>query len=226
MTEIQERLLSWGQKHYKPYPWRHPAEGWHALVAEILLQRTKVSSVVQVYENFLVRFPTLLSLAESSVEDIEKIIYPLGLLWRAPILKRLGEQLTATNGEIPPTADILKLPGVGAYVAAAWLGFHGGVRSVIIDANVVRWLCRLIGQPYDGETRRKKWLIDLAEVFTPLEDWKAYNYAVLDFTMEICVARPKCELCPLGQTLCAYGRKRLVDSEKPNALTGGTKRSH
>src|SRR5690606_32850656 len=126
VTEIQERLLSWGQKHYKPYPWRHPAEGWHALVAEILLQRTKVSSVVQVYENFLVRFPTLLSLAESSVEDIEKIIYPLGLLWRAPILKRLGEQLTATNGEIPPTADILKLPGVGAYVAAAWLGFHGG----------------------------------------------------------------------------------------------------
>jgi len=90
------------------------------------------------------------------------------------------------------------------------LSFHGGKNAVIIDANVVRWICRLVDRQCDAETRRKKWLIELAKKLTPDRRVKDYNYAVLDFTMEICVKKPLCEVCPLGAKLCAYGRKKLL----------------
>ncbi len=213
IVEIRKRLLEWGREHYKEFPWRMPEQLWHGLVAEILLQRTKVSSVLPVYEAFLKRFPTVESLAQASESDIEEIIYPLGLRWRTPLLKKLGEYLAQTGAEIPRTLEgLLALPGVGAYVAAAWLGFHGGGRSVIIDANIVRWLCRIADQPMDGETRRKKWLIELADRFTPQNNTREYNYAVLDFSMEICTPAPHCGECPLGADFCLYRRKQLLQS--------------
>ena len=210
VNEIRKILLAWGKEHYKDFPWRKPDQLWHGLVAEILLQRTKAKNVVPVYATFLTRFPTPESLAQASVADIESVIYPLGLRWRAPLLKKLGEHLVRTNNDIPRSYEkLLELPGVGAYVAAAWYGFHGNGRSVIIDANVVRWICRLVDQPMDGETRRKRWLIALAEKLTPEDSSRDYNYAVLDFTMEICGLVPKCTECPIGANFCMYGRKKV-----------------
>ncbi|HLJ36549.1 MAG TPA: hypothetical protein VKU38_23020, partial [Ktedonobacteraceae bacterium] len=198
VVDIRRILLAWGKEHYKDYPWREPDQLWHGLVAEILLQRTKAKNVVPVYATFIKRFPTPESLAQASVADIESVIYPLGLRWRAPLLKKLGEHLVRTNNDIPRSYEkLLELPGVGAYVAAAWYGFHGNGRSVIIDANVVRWLCRLVDQPMNGETRRKRWLIALAEKMTPEDSSRDYNYAVLDFTMEVCGLVPKCTECPI-----------------------------
>lgn len=210
IEDIRKILLEWGKAHYKEYAWRTPDQPWHGLIAEILLQRTRVNNVVPVYESFIQHFPTPEKLAGASREDIEAIIYPLGLRWRAPLLKKLGESLVQTHGEIPRTYEqLLELPGVGPYVASAWLGFHGNGRSVIIDANVVRWLCRLVDQPMDGETRRKKWLIALAKQMTPEENNKEYNYAVLDFTMEVCGLVPKCTECPVGVSFCLYRRKNV-----------------
>lgn len=209
---IRQRLLIWSQGNDKVYPWRNPSEDWHGLIAEILLQRTKVTSVIPVYERFLARFTTPQELADASTEEIEQIIYPLGLRWRASLIKELGIYLSQNDTIIPRSLTELKtLPGVGEYVAAAWLSIFGGVRAVIVDANIVRWLCRLINQPYDGETRRKKWLLDMADAFTPDTEWKEYNLAVLDFTMEICTPKPKCERCPLAD-LCNYGQLRLRDN--------------
>lgn len=213
IEEIRKILLQWGKEHYKHFPWREPDQLWHGLVAEILLQRTKARNVIPVYETFIQRFPTPESLAQASVADVESIIYPLGLRWRAPLIKSLGEYLVQTGNDIPRSYEqLLELPGVGAYVAAAWLGFHGNDsqhKSVIIDANVVRWICRLVDQPMNGETRRKRWLIALTEKLTPENNNKDYNYAVLDFTMEICGLVPKCTECPLGTHLCLYGKKKM-----------------
>ncbi|HVB22873.1 MAG TPA: hypothetical protein VNG51_13095 [Ktedonobacteraceae bacterium] len=210
IVDIRRILLAWGKEHYKDYPWRTPDQLWHGLVAEILLQRTKAKNVVPVYATFIHRFPTLESLAQTSVEDIKAIIYPLGLRWRAPLLKKLGESLVEMHGEVPRSYEkLLELPGVGVYVASAWLAFHGEGKSIIIDANVVRWLCRIVDKPMDGETRRKKWLIELAEQLTPGDNCKEYNYAVLDFSMEVCTSIPKCLECPLGAGFCLYRRKNV-----------------
>ena len=217
---LQRILLNWGRAHYQDFPWRSAVEPWHALVAELLLQRTRAANVVPVYTAFVKKFPTPEKLARARLSTIEQIIYPLGLIWRAPWLKKLGQALADRNGEIPTDIEGLKqLPGVGDYIAAAWLGFHGGKRAVIVDANVVRWLCRLIGEPYDGETRRQTWLIELADRCTPPRAWKDYNYAVLDFTMTICTTRPRCDVCPIGPRRCAYGATHLVQ-KTPRRSTG------
>jgi A/G-specific adenine glycosylase len=210
--EIREILLIWEQEHYKEFPWRTTDQQWKSLIAEVLLQRTKANNVVPVYESFFEHFPSPEKLAQASEEEIQNVIYPLGLRWRTPLLKKLGEQLVQVQGELPDTLEgLLELHGVGAYVAAAWLGFHGGKRSVIIDANVVRWVCRLVDRSMDGETRRKKWLIELADKLTPEKNWKEYNYAVLDFSMEICTKKPQCLECPLGPAICLYRRKQIGD---------------
>lgn len=205
IIKIRSKLVKWGKNNFKSYPWREPKATWHGLIAEILLQRTKADSVEKVYEAFIKEFNNLDKLGNASVKKIEKIIYPLGLKWRAPLLKKLGSEL-ATKGNIPTDQEsLIKLPGVGPYVSAAWLGFHGGKRSTIIDANVVRFICRITGNSYDGETRRKKWLVDLADSLTPKTKWKEYNYSILDFTMQICTKKPKCNLCPIGIELCKTG---------------------
>jgi len=162
-----------------------------------------------VYREFVATFPTLQSLASASQQEIEEVIYPLGLRWRAPLIKKLGERLAELR-RVPESLDELEdLPGVGPYTAAAWITFHGGGRGVLVDANIVRWLCRMIGAEYDGETRRKKWLIDFADRLTPEREIRTYNYAALDFTMSICTpSSPRCGECPIGPRLCVYGKKR------------------
>lgn len=215
--KIRQILLKWGKANYQDYPWRNATRPWHALVAEVLLQRTRAKNVVPVYEEFVKKFPLPAKLANARVSTIEKIIYPLGLRWRAPWLKKLGQDLRARDGEIPTTVEELKnLPGVGDYVASAWLGFHGGKRAVIVDANAVRWICRLLGKSYDGETRRQRWLIELADYLTPKQRWKEYNYAILDFTMQICTAHPQCSQCPIGPRWCLFGQYHESDTAKAN----------
>lgn len=180
------------------------------MIAEILLQRTKAKSVVGVFNRFIATYPTPAGLAAASTEKIGEIIYPLGLKWRAPLLKQLGERLDALGGTPPETlAELLSLPAVGPYAAAAYLSFHAKRHGTIIDANVVRWLCRMVDRPMDGETRREKWLIALAESLTPKRKAGEYNYAILDFSMQICAKRPKCEQCPIGPKYCAYAQQTL-----------------
>jgi A/G-specific adenine glycosylase len=215
---IRQRVRTWGRENYKPFPWRKPTRLWHALIAEVLLQRTRARNVVPVYEKFIARFPEAEDLKTATLEEIETLIYPLGLRWRAPLLKQLCDYLNATNGQVPCTYEkLLGLTAVGPYVAAAILSFHCGKRGVLIDANVVRWLCRLVDRPMDGETRRKKWLIELAQAVTPRQQVHEFNYAVLDFTMEICAKVPKCTQCPVGPKLCLHGRKVLSVQENQSA---------
>lgn len=214
---IQRILLKWGRLNYKHFPWRDTKKRWHALIAEVLLQRTRASSVVPIFNSFISRFPEPSDLSTASIEDIRKVIYRLGLPARAPLLKQLGTALNETGGDPPEDhASLLALPGIGPYIAAAWLSFHAGKRAVIVDANVVRWICWLIDQPANPETRRKRWLINLATSMTPSRRWKEYNYAVLDFTMEICVTRPRCDVCPIGPKLCAHGQKVLGKVNDPS----------
>ncbi|KXK18276.1 MAG: helix-turn-helix domain-containing protein [Chloroflexi bacterium OLB15] len=214
--QIQTILAGWGKQHFRPFPWRTPLKEWHGLIAEILLQRTRAANVIPVYQIFIQRFPLPQQLGMASVEEIENIIRPLGLHWRAPLLKKLGQKLSENDGCVPHDEQALNsLPGVGAYVTAAFLSLHAGVRSIIIDSNIVRFVGRLSDCLVDGETRRKKWLIAYVEALTPLNDINVFNYALLDFTMEVCTTIPKCDICPLGERYCAY-RKRNIAEKTPN----------
>lgn len=217
---IRHHLRVWGRENYKEFPWRSPAQAWHGLIAEVLLSRTRAPNVVPVYEKFVARFAEAKDLKTATLEEIEALIYSLGLRWRAPLLKQLCDHLAASEGRVPNSLEGLqKLPAVGVYVAAAMLSLHGGGRAVLVDVNVVRFLCRLVERPMDGETRRKRWLLDLADALTPHRKVHEFNYALLDFTMEICKSKPECTRCPVGPKLCLHGRRVLQDQaiEQPPA---------
>lgn len=212
IRRIREIIMRWGTENYSEYPWRDPDKEWHGLAAEILLQRTRAGNVVPVYLEFVERFPEPKDLGSAGEEEILDTIRSLGLHWRAPLLKRLGEELSQKES-VPDSFDELKkLPGVGTYVASAWLSFHGDERAILIDANIVRWICRVLGRQYDGETRREKWVRDLLDRITPEEEHRTFNYALLDFTMNVCRSSgPRCEECPIGADLCVYGAEKLSE---------------
>ena len=121
----------------------------------------------------------------------------------------MGKHLTDLGRQVPDNYDeLLSLPGVGPYAAGAYLSLHRDIRHIIIDSNVVRLYCRLIGRTYDGETRREEWLRAFAEQVTPSSGFKVYNYAVLDFSRAICTHKPDCNKCPLT-SICATGSTSL-----------------
>jgi len=192
-------MVAWGRRNYAKYPWRSTPNRWHALVAEIMLQRTRADQVVGPYQDFVRRYPDP---GDFLVAPNTGVFDSLGLITRE---KRLGDLALALQGSDIPEgrASLLALPGVGSYIAAAFRSFHCGIRDVIIDSNVVRLYGRLFGFEYDGETRRKPWLRELADRITPARIYRDFNYAVIDFTRSICKPRPDCGHCMLNAQ-CAY----------------------
>lgn len=141
---------------------------------------------------------------------MSEIIKPLGLSWRAKYIQLLGKELDKRGGLVPlDIKELTSLPGVGSYSASAYLIFHCNTHGFIIDANIVRFICRISGNSYDGETRRKRWLIKTASELANTPDSKNYNYSILDFAMLVCVKRPHCEICPFNEKICLFMREKI-----------------
>jgi A/G-specific adenine glycosylase len=206
IATIRRRLLRWGRANFKDYPWRAESDPWRSLLAEFLLQRTRASQVEAVFSTLVERFPTAESLATAGLPGVEEITRSLGLHRRGQLLLATAKTI-AERGGYPPdnVAELRSLAGVGMYTAAAWLSLHKGKRATIVDSNVVRWLSRMTGFPYDRDPRHSTWVKDLAERLTPRRAFRDFNYAVLDFAMNICRPRtPRCPSCPLSSE-CRYG---------------------
>lgn len=208
VEQVRDAVLNWGATHSQSYPWR--ARGlpvWQGLIAEFLLLRTRADQAASVFESILRHYPDARSLGDAPEDHLSELIASLGLHWRRPLFVQLARAIAERDGDIPTTVgELRELPGVGPYVAAATAALYGGNRAAIVDANIVRLLCRLMGQEYDGETRRKRWLLDLADRLTPEVEFRAYGYAALDLSMQVCRPRqPSCAECPLVD-LCVTGR--------------------
>lgn len=172
----------------------------------MLLQRTRAAQAEAVFLDLRAKFPRATDLVAAGPGVTREITSRTGLHWKGPLLYDAAERVSQSGGAPPEDLEqLLALPGIGPYAAAAWLSLHRGRRAVIIDSNVARWLARLEGRPYDPETRRKRWVADLADSLTPIGPFRDYNYAVLDFTMRICVpGRPRCDECPIRSD-CHFG---------------------
>lgn len=198
-SAITRALTHWGKRNARAYPWREELPLWQALIAEVMLQRTRAAQVVPTFNQFRHRYPTPAALGEATDEQFAALVEPLGLRWRGRFLHRLAQVIARLDGALPLEQPALEaLPGVGPYAAAATLSLHANRRAVLIDSNTVRVLCRLVGVAYDGETRRKRWFRELAEALTPPRAHRAYNYAVLDLAALVCLPRtPTCTECPV-----------------------------
>lgn len=197
-------IINWGSKNYQNFPWRATKNRWHALVAEIMLQRTRAEQVLPVYESFCKKYETP---SDYLKDDKANLFISLGLIWRERELKKLSTILLKM--EIPSDKkSLLELPGIGDYIASAYRSLHLGIRDIIIDSNVVRLYGRFFGFKTDGETRREKWFKELSSRLTPLKKFKEYNYGLIDFTRKICKPKPLCDICGLREK-CKYHLTKL-----------------
>jgi A/G-specific adenine glycosylase len=192
-AHIQRKLLKWGRANTFSYPWRETKNPWHALTAEVMLQRTRAAQVLPIYLDLTTRYGN----PEGWLADPHPLAFTgLGLPIRHEQYRALNQKLAGQR--FPVTRDaLLSLPGVGDYIASAMLSFHLGQRAPIVDANTVRLYGRLFGFQTHAETRRKTWFRRLAEQLTPITAHRAYNYALLDLSRTICTRHPLCARCPL-----------------------------
>ncbi|WP_166000829.1 hypothetical protein [Bacillus sp. Cs-700] len=207
VNTIQLEITRWGEIHFSKFPWRDTDNLWHALVAEIMLQRTNAHQVIPAYLKFIENYESPYSyLSDQSSNVFEN----LGLRWREKVLKNLAIELT-NLGFIPEEKqELLNLPGVGDYIAAAYRSLHLNNPDTIIDSNVVRLYGRLFGFKTTPETRRKQLFKELAERMTPDSDHRLYNYGMIDLTREICKYKPDCKVCPL-QSECKYYKTQMTN---------------
>jgi A/G-specific adenine glycosylase len=211
-SELQESLLNWYAVNRRDFPWRNTSDPFEILLAEKLLQQTKVrSTVVSIYTKLLDLYPTIRALAMANVEDLRVIIKPLGLTYRAAEIKSMATEIIEIHkGQVPSNLkDLLALTGVGDYCARAVLSFAYYQRVPIVDTNIARFLHRLCGieKPLPANPARKKYLRDLATQLLPESKSRDFNFAILDLCALVCKPQsPTCSQCPV-RAFCAHNQK-------------------
>jgi len=163
-----------------------------------MLQRTRAEQVIPVYIALWDAFP-LIEDAVADPEKVKEILSPLGLRWRNERIAQLMKEIDRREVKIPINkGELLEMPGVGEYIANAYLSLYGGIKAPIIDSNAVRLWSRVFVLESDSETSKKKWFHEFVEKITPNKDFREFNFAVLDLARKICKKRPKCDVCPIN----------------------------
>ena len=207
---VQSALLTWYPSHARDLPWRRTRDPYRIWVSEVMLQQTRVETVLRYYETFLERFPSLEHLSDAPIDDVLKTWEGLGYYRRARNLHCAAAQCIAAYGGMPPDhAAFHRLPGVGAYTAAAVWAIAFGESHLPIDGNIRRVLARLL----DLDTRRdavyaaggRPLLVDLRR-----RQVGELVQALMELGALICLPRnPNCQSCPLRRR-CRAKRRGTV----------------
>ena len=202
-------VLDWYDDHQRDLPWRRPdASPWSVLVSELMLQQTPVARVLPVHEAWLTRWPTPAALAVEPTGEAVRAWGRLGYPRRALRLHGAAVAIVERHdGEVPHDyTDLIALPGVGDYTAAAVASFAFGRRHVVLDTNVRRVLARAVSGvelPGPSVTRAER---DVATALLPDDDATAATWAVavMELGALVCTAAsPRCADCPIADR-CAW----------------------
>jgi len=211
---LQQNLLAWFKESKREFPWRDTKDPFQIIVAEKLLQQTRVGEpVISAYKKLTFKYPTPSALSKAKLENVQEIIKPLGLIFRAKHLIKMSKEIIERhNGLIPKEFDeLMQLTGIGEYCARAVLSFAFKQNVPIVDTNVARFLHRVYGidSTVPVNPSRKKYLFEIASDLLPMRKSRNFNFAVLDLCAEICIPKkPKCSDCPL-KSVCEYGKNVL-----------------
>jgi A/G-specific adenine glycosylase len=215
--ETVRALLAWYEAERRDLPWRYgprkKADPYRVWLSEIMLQQTTVKAVVPYFKKFVARWPTVKALAAAPLEDVLQVWAGLGYYSRARNLKACADAVVRDFGGVFPRSEkeLLELPGVGPYTAAAIAAIAYGEKATPVDGNVERVVSRLfaVRQPLPAakpEIRR------LAATLTPARRAGDFAQALMDLGAEICTPKkPSCLVCPLQQD-CAANARGLADA--------------
>ena len=209
-------LRRWFRRNSRALPWRETRDPYRVLVSELMLQQTQVSRVVDFYDRFLTRFPTLQKLADARPAHVMEAWEGLGYYARARNLHKLARHVTrdGADGTLPDHPDALVLlPGVGRYTAGAVASFAYERRASLVDTNVARVLARVFAPRLNPKrTRDLTQLWEIAESVLPRTGkavW-THNQAVMELGALVCTARVKhCGKCPLARRSNTWGHRSI-----------------
>lgn len=207
-----QALLSWFRAHARTLPWRRePRDPYRVWVSEVMLQQTRVETVLGHYERVLTRFPDVASLAAAPEDDLMKAWEGLGYYRRARLLQAAARDVVAKHGGVLPASHeaLLALPGFGPYTAGAVGSLAFGLPAPAVDGNVLRVASRILALEDDVSlpaTRRKveRWVMDAQ----PRDAPGPFNEALMELGATVCTpVSPRCDACPVA---AACEARRLV----------------
>jgi len=195
------RLLAWYDRRRRDLPWRRRRDPWAIWVSEVMLQQTRVETVIRYYERFLARFPTPAALAGAPESEALALWSGLGYYRRARRLREGAAAVAASGGELPRTAEQLAaLPGIGPYTAAAIASIAFGEAEPVLDGNVARVLSRRLALADDpGSAAGRRALLAAAGELLDGRRPGDSNQALMELGATVCTPRaPACGDCPLA----------------------------
>lgn len=207
------RLLAWYDLSARDLPWRKDKTPYRIWVSEIMLQQTRVETVIPYYERFLRAFPTIEALAACDEEELRKLWEGLGYYRRAGHLKEAAIRIVERHGGVFPCEkeDIEALPGIGAYTAGAIRSIAFEQPAAAVDGNVLRVFARLTGETDDiAQTAVKRRLTRQVEERLPDRRNGDFTQALMELGATVCLpnGQPRCEVCPFASECVA----RLTDA--------------
>ncbi|MGV6819081.1 MAG: A/G-specific adenine glycosylase [Parvularcula sp.] len=219
---FSSQLLDWYDEHARALPWRispgqrragQKADPYRVWLSEVMLQQTTVATVRPRFQEFLSRWPTVQALAAAPLEEVLSVWAGLGYYARARNLHGCAKAIvTDHGGRFPPTEkELLRLPGIGAYTAAAIAAIAFDQTAVVVDGNVERVLIRqfAISQP---KADAKKLIYQYAQDLRPRARPGDYAQAMMDLGATVCrPGRPACEACPVASGCTAHARGTAAD---------------
>ena len=216
-ASFSERLLDWYDQNRRTLPWRagpnEHADPYHVWLSEIMLQQTTVATVKAYFEAFTKRWPTVSDLAAASLDDVLTAWAGLGYYARARNLHKCAVEIAERRqGQFPHNeADLLILPGVGAYTAAAIAAIAFDQRAVVVDGNIERVISRwyALQNPLPGARPQIRTLTDRV---TPMTRSRDFPQAMMDLGAGICTPRsPTCLLCPISSGCAAFAAGTQIE---------------
>ncbi|MFC7064223.1 A/G-specific adenine glycosylase [Halobacillus seohaensis] len=214
---FQNQLIEWFMKEQRILPWRENQDPYRVWVSEIMLQQTRVDTVIPYFNNFLEKFPTPEALAEADEQAVLKAWEGLGYYSRARNLQNaVREVVEKYEGQIPDNkAKLSELKGVGPYTKGAILSIAYDQPEPAVDGNVMRVLSRILLVEDDiAKASTKKLFEFLIHDLISYEDPSSFNQGLMELGAIICTPKsPSCLLCPVQSECRAFQEGR--ESELP-----------
>jgi len=231
-SPLHQRILNWYAREARDLPWRERGTSpWGVLVSEVMLQQTPVVRVEPAWRQWMSRWPVPAALAGSAPGDAIHAWGRLGYPRRALRLHAAATAMVERHGgDVPEMpADLLALPGVGTYTAAAVSAFAFGRRTAVVDTNVRRVFARAVNGAAQAAPSLTRAELDLASELLPddADDARRWSVAVMELGALVCLARsPRCTSCPV-RDLCAWqwaSRPAYQGPVRPSQSWHGTDR--
>jgi A/G-specific adenine glycosylase len=205
-------IMAWYTEHQRELPWRQTKDPYAIWLSEIILQQTRVAQGLPYYERLLAAFPTVCDLAEAPEASLLRLWQGLGYYSRARNLQKAAQLVMRDfAGTFPSNyEDIITLPGVGPYTAAAIASFAFDEAKAVVDGNVFRVLSRVFAVETDiASSAARGVFTELAQSLIPTEDPAGFNQAIMEFGALQCTPSPDCSICPLRISCAAFNEKRV-----------------